>query len=962
MDHKWFIEEMNFEFNRILPVMNGRRRHEGTILNVEMNISESDNTLWLAFSSGDILQSLCIPIPYKNEFGNLVVGNEVVRPVGSWFLVESEEIDGKEVGFWELMKLILVDNIESFFGHLPGVGKRTQLVKILSSFEYNKAPIAIRNTQRIINDIVNKLPLSGTSMQDWAMNNRVIFIDPMFDSLPPADILEYQAKKNKKFFPWSSLGMSDSAMIENYMLKVDMKKYSPFCVAHHNPMRNLYQPLGMKGPEKALIQTTSMRELEERGISRGGWNWMTAFIDLPLNFEDQIIINSKHKEKVSASTQRFVAFGKVRVDAGDVLEKGDILSIEPNSKLMLFLTHADSAVVLDVRETEVSVNGNKTKAKVIEVGLKRTFKEGFKFTNLHGNKGIAVFRDLGTVYDPIRKKNVDIDIIVAAKTIGNRKNFGQIFEALSTMLNGPDTYMTIADDYVADVEKVKKALVARGCPENGAFDIDSLGGKFKAVCGWMFWGLLREPEDSVWERSDVVRTNQLGSRPSGSKVSHIELRALTTLFGPSSSIVKEILTHREGNDVVREYLRVLQSMTKKPSLIAKVVDWKNIKPIAQTNGFLHKQEDFTGTISDVSLSQNGFFIKLPFVYETTTSKNPIDEPHEAGRPLGYTPSNDENIHYMTDTVYVPFFEIRAPWQHQSGLWGISDVAGSINNIVEACKNYEDGALIQDCARAVYNYFHLISSRLSTKKGLLATYCMAVRYPHSIKGTASCSDRLPANTIEVHSSMAKSLGVSHNDFVLVERFPCLGFLSMRPQRVWVTEDEECRYVIRVSGGSLNSLALDYDGDVLFLLSCKTPEAKAELEFEFRFPNSVCQTYIQAATDKKKPRTWQATLDDFVGFTLKNSPGPMRFRPLTPETQSEIARSLIGIKVATGSVIALNYNISRITEGCIGYDNTVVNAGMEVIMDKTGNSVFGGKHRVTYLLERFGEKVPQEEALC
>lgn len=936
------------EFDRISRRINYRQRSWAAPIDVAMqfeDIKENDQNLWLTFRSADRTQQVAFPVPHKDDAGNLIIGGDVQRAVGTWFLTDKN----KEVSYWDLMYILLTDRIESYFPGVPGVGKRSQMEKIIRSFEFRRAPMVVRSFQRLINEVTNKLPVCGTPMQVWAMNNRVIFLDPEhhFESMTPKQILDYQTEKNKKFFPWSCVGLSDSTMVKNYMLKVDLRKYSPFCIKHHSPMRNLYQPLGMTGPEKPAVTTRSAERLEQAGVGRGGWNWMTAFVDLPLNFEDQVIVSARHQDKVNTSTRQYIAFGTPCVRVGDIIARGDVISFEPGNRVLMFQAHADMATVVGMGTRIVPLNGSAHSATVITVELRRQFKDGFKFTNLHGNKGIAVFANTGTMYDPIRKREVDIDIIVAAKTVGNRKNFGQLFEALSTMITGPGKSVVLEDDHHCDIQKVKSALEKVGMPSSGVCDLKTQWGKFKAICGWVFWGLLKEPEDSLWEKSDVVRTNQIGMRISGNKVSHIELRALRTIFGPGSGVIREILSHQEGMDIVREFVRVLKTMEGVAPKDVPQVSWDNIKIISQSAGFLHRKEELMGTIADQTMHPNGFIMKLPFGFKTTMPKGGRGVPEETGVLL---PIVKEEGSIVTDSVYVPAAEMREPWQHQSGLWGITDVAGLLNTILIACRDFTDKkATLIDSSRTLHNYFHFASKKLSTKTGLISTYCLAIRYPMSVKATATVTNKLPPNTIEIHRDMARDLKVKHGDFLLVERFPCLGFMSVRVQKVHVTDDSACKFVIRVSGNSLNSLALDFDGDVLFIMSFQSDEAKADLEYEFRFPNKDTVEYIKAASDKKKPHTWQATLDDFAGFSLKNGQPPMTFAKVGPEVQSKIVGALAGIKVHTGTCVALGYNISRITEGSVSSSETEINAGIEVMLDKIANSVFGSKHAMNRLLE-------------
>jgi hypothetical protein len=149
------------------------------------------------------------------------------------------------------------------------------------------------------------------------------------------------------------------------------------------------------------------------------------------------------------------------------------------------------------------------------------------------------------------------------------------------------------------------------------------------------------------------------------------------------------------------------------------------------------------------------------------------------------------------------------------------------------------------------------------------------------------------------------------------------------------------VIRVSGNSLVSQNLDFDGDVLFLMAFKTKAANETLAAEFLSPGAKRKYYIDAANEKKQPCTQAVSLPEL---------GLAGFEDLTAEKQAEIVGGLTGLKRGTGTIVALAYNMMRIIEGNVGFDDQDTNLAMEVIMDKVANSVFGQKHAGASLEER------------
>lgn len=907
-------------------------------IDIAYDLQEEGENLWLTILHGGQKQSIPFPIPYRDDYGNYVVGKRVVRAVGTWYHKD------REYTYWQLMTWLLTGRIETAF---PSVSRRSQLERLILSFESSNAPMAFRSFKDLVDGIVNKLPLTGTPMETWAMCNRAVFLDPTFDSLKPAEALKYQKEANIKHFPWSSLGLSDSGMCNNNLLKVDLRKYTPFGIKHHNPMRNLYQTLGMRGDEAPVVVSKSAAELKRKqGVERRGWNLMTCFLDVPLNFEDQLIVDTRHMDKLTLESKRFICFGDVKVSPGQELSEGDVLSIEPNGKALNFWNKCDRAVVTSVEKDRVFFNGQNEEVIIIQVETKHIFKEGVKLTNCHGNKGVITFADCGTMFDQVRKTDIPIDIIVSAKTIEKRRNYGQVLEVLLTLLKGKKDQLILPDDVCISVDKLKTMLAKKGYAEDGTSKVKTPWFEGNAICGWGFWGLIKNPENQLWTKAEVLATDNQNRRKAGLKLSHIELKGLTTIFGPENPVIDEVLSHQQGVDSVYELVRTLEVIRGK-SIETSVIDWSGIKPLLQSRSYFHNKNEIRGTVVDEHLAPGGFVIQLPRVIHIFNPKAEGEDTKlevlKKGENDFESLANPDGTNIFIDKIYAPFINLRTCWEHSTGLWGLSDIGGHLNNIITACHQLNDGLVKEDqLLRAVSRYYDHVARRLSTKSGEISTYALAVRYPHSVKATATLAkEGLPKNWLEIHKDMADDLGVSNGSYVIAERFPCLGFKSLRIQRVRITEDPQCKYVIRVSGNSLVSQNLDFDGDVLFLMSFKTPEANEALEKEFQTPCKLRKEYIEEANSSKIPTTETQSLDD-INITS--------FPPLTAERQAEIVDGLIGIKRGTGTIVALSYNLMRIIEGNIGYEDREANLAMEVILDKVANSVFSQKHAGISLEER------------
>ena len=247
---------------------------------------------------------------------------------------------------------------------------------------------------------------------------------------------------------------------------------------------------------------------------------------------------------------------------------------------------------------------------------------------------------------------------------------------------------------------------------------------------------------------------------------------------------------------------------------------------------------------------------------------------------------------------------------------------------------------------IFRYFHMIAKALSLKNGKISKHLMSVRYPWSSKATAALGHGLEPNWIQIHVNMARDLRVVTGDYVLVERFPCLGFMSTRIQRVDVTDDPQCKYVIRVSGNSLVSMNLDFDGDVIYVNSFHTDGAREELKANFHNPHPEVSRVIERMNARKVPITRTMTLPEL---------GIETFPTLSPKEHAAINGTSMAVKIWTGPTIALCYALMRIVEGNIPFTDREAHIFIECLLDKVGNSVFSQKHGTRSLREECVESV-------
>lgn len=929
---------------------NSRMKAGGRALDMTISVLQNEVNTLLTFRTarqGDLLGevgTLIVPRPRKNEFGNWVIGDRNERALCPLMVVLNGQ--PQHVTYEEMIGTLLSSNVEELF---PEQGKRNHLDKILWGFSKGRGRLAVGLCQRFLNqNLFNALPLSGTSMQDWAMNHRLMIFDPIFETLRPEEKLAYQKRKNELLFPWSSIGLSDgAAAVKNYILQKDLRQFTAFGNRHHNPIRNLYSTLGMKGEEKPLVVSKSMSELEKRGIGRGGWNWMTVFLDLPLNFEDQILVSRRHAGKHVSDHRSFIVFGEENVAPGDNILKGRALGVNEDESPVVFDIDCDHAKVVEVKDGIVPFDGNDQPVRIVTLEVIYSLKEGFKITNQHGNKGIIILEDLGTVHDPIRGE-IPIDVIVSARSVQKRKNFGQILEALATLIHGPEKRFVVPDSLEVSQEMVEKALVRGGHSKEGTCGVSTPWGEFNTLCGWIHWGVTKTPEEQLWEKKDTWTENQRGLRVRGNKLSVVELKALTTLFGSGSKVVGEILSYQQGLGEVRELLSVLDSLRGNTDKGLPIINPDSFVYIPAGMGTFHTKEQLDGTLADELMYPKGCYLQLPIKLRIEIPlerwKNPIRETI-VGESNAYESS--ECRVFEIDRLMVPSFALRQPWRHPTGKFGLSEVTTSLNQILENIDLLQRGEVKPaQLASLVYRYLHNIGKSLSTKTGKISSYLMSVRYPHSSKATAVLGRNLEENWVEIHKDMAQDLGIQTGDYVLVERFPCLGFMSLRIQRVRVTDDPECKYVIRVSGNSLVSMNLDFDGDVIYIMSFHTDAAKEELQSNFHSPHPRIKEVLDTMNGKKVPITRSMNLQE---MSLKS------FAPLSPEEHANLNEVSLAVKLYTGPVIALCYNLMRIAEGSFSYKDREAHINIEVFLDKVGNSVFSQKHGVRSLREECTEAV-------
>lgn len=927
------IQKVRLEFSRLTHILNSDVVMDTTIL---------DNVLWITFRNETTNKAVRVPLPHHTESGiELLTNNDVTRVVCDYWL----EKEQKRLKYHDIISILICDDINRI---MPRFESGSSFVsKIIRGFKQNTVAYMVSVLQKLINETINNMPLHDTDMNSWAMNHRLMIIDPAFDVInDPNDKLEYRVAINDKYYAlygWTLSGLSDGVLADkNVILTTDLRNHTPFGW-NHNPQRNLYSTLSMKGDELPIIRTESMQKLMDHGITRKGWNLVTAVLDTPLDFEDQILVDNRHMSLSHKVEKRYIIYGNtLYVKKNAPIETGDAVGASNDGEPVIMRMRCDSAKIKEIRKTQTDVGGEAVDIIVVTVEGTRFLKEGSKFSNLHGNKGIIKFMDLGYAVDPRTGNEVPIDVMISAKSVNKRGNFGQLIEAISNnLLPAEYKYAVLPDNYTITDEKRRQVLTNAGLPDDGVWSIDTYCGEFEGVVGKMFWGVTKDPEDQLWEDDKPNLTNNKELRTSGLKFSHVEMKSITTWWGPGNPICAEILSHAQGGLNLRDEIRIIKSACDEVDKAFPVMFATDIKYVDSSKGIFHTLEEIDGTIVDDEFMPDGFVMQLPIQIQATVEHEDKGK-YVIGIPQPVEDTEKKEVH-LFDKVFIPNSLLRRCWHHPSGKWGLSTIGAYVNHIVYCNARFMESGSTDDymnLIRSVSNYFSNVARMMVSKNGDLSTYGMAVRYPYSSRATASLSENLPDNTIEIHADMARMLGVRSGDVVLTERFPCLGFVSVRPQWVNVTDDPQCKYVIRAGGNNLVSQNLDFDGDTLFIAAFKTPKAIEALRSMMENPNPICNHEIQRINARKVPVYKEMTMDN---FDIRVFPKP------TVEEHSDIIRKATGVKSHTGPVIALAYNLMRIVESNIAYTDTRQHVALELLLDFLGNTVFKQKHGIKSLQE-------------
>lgn len=935
---------------------------------MSMEVTSMHLILTAATNHG-VVSSFSIPIPYEAYGCWFIKTNQTKRPIGLFLdMVKEVELSYDQV----ISKLLLEPINGDIIPDIVDSKKVCLMTQLVDGSVNDNMHVVIKNIASVISKFCSVFPIHVTLFNSYVMNRRVFCIDPKWRKIAskPKEVLAYQVEKNKTWFPrgYTSLGLADQSLTDNYLLKMDLRLVSPYGIPYFNPQRNLYSTLGMKGKEEPWILTETEVELKARGVERHGFNLWTLFYDVPNVYEDQILVSKDLIEYITIQkTYNYICFGQVDVMKYDLIHQGDVLSVSEDGEVKRFNEPCLNAEVVTCKEIDTVVGGMKMKATYITIKSNHKLCDGWKFTNRHGNKGIVRVADLGTAIDPVTGEKRPIDLVVSAKTINKRKNVSQIVEILHNLVNIHDNYSAgniVATNPVHSIESLRDILVSKGYNADGATDccLGEVGRlldnsksivngsdtyiepnkEVRGIFGPMFWGVIKLPEVNVWDSSDLRKKDSNGIQEKGQKMGTVEFRAINFRFGNKSTpILKELISYTNGNGPLKELYKVLES--RKGEYYKRIHSsyWiENIKPLNVNGRTIFTAEEVENTVCDENFMPAGGYLRLPVTFQTAPNSGPMGEFYE-GRPYYNADDMECSIVYNTNTIYIPPADMRSCWRHECGMFGMNDLGALINNIVlisqkpDMSTTNDGGLYIQNqLYNSIATYYRSVNEMIGSKDGAIANWAMSVRSPFSCKATATLSTTIPFGCVEVHTSLAKLIGVAHGEVAILERYPLLGFMGILPVKVLVTDDEQCRWTIRVGHNSLTSAGLDFDGDTVYITALKSEKAKEIIANEWSNPDPECWEALYELNFKKgAPMMKGMTLLDYNCI-----PHPH----LTNEIHAGLVEKNTGVKVQTGIVIASMYNVMRILETDKPEMSRKTAVNVEKFIEKAGQSVFSQKH--------------------
>jgi hypothetical protein len=174
----------------------------------------------------------------------------------------------------------------------------------------------------------------------------------------------------------------------------------------------------------------------------------------------------------------------------------------------------------------------------------------------------------------------------------------------------------------------------------------------------------------------------------GLKFSHVEMRALETIFGKDNPVTDEIMSYMQGSDNLQEILKMNASKVGEIPQGIPTLTHDQVRSVDQRHGTIVPETAISGTVVDENFVGGGFALRLPFPYQTVYDLD--GELLHEGAPMGVenmTPDQRASIGKVFETshIYVPEGTLRKCWKHASGRFGLNDLGVIVNGVVNTMK-------------------------------------------------------------------------------------------------------------------------------------------------------------------------------------------------------------------------------------------------------------------------------------
>lgn len=366
-----------------------------------------------------------------------------------------------------------------------------------------------------ISDYINCLPLEcfngaqSTPLRLATLGTVVQTIDSeIYDVLRPMDkmhaLLEIARAKYGKFY---FEHVSDVMRCDGRATHVNLQDFVPFSRHYHHPKRVISQlthACNLTFSDTQLVNypyvitKSDKRYFDGKGRGKGITGFV-LYINAPETYEDAILVNKCLKNVCAERKHKCIVSGTLQVKPGDVVDTNQILACNTDD-LVFRCQHKYDSMYVESIENKVSiVAGHKYETKVINLTSLTTGRNGRKYTNSVGGKGVGVFSDDMPIVTLPNGKKMKAHFVMEAKTPLSRKNYDQLIECMYTNTvifpNGEFNGRTVVvpDNASIPYDELNERLQKAGYNSDSLFDVEWKGSKFRAFGGWQFIAVIEDP-------------------------------------------------------------------------------------------------------------------------------------------------------------------------------------------------------------------------------------------------------------------------------------------------------------------------------------------------------------------------------------------------------------------------------------------------------------------------------------